>query len=269
MTAASGALPVERQGRLRRTAAPFLLPTSFAIAVAVLLAAGRGPLAAPPLENLAGWAGERGPLVASVALLRLAALGGAAWMLVLTLVGTAAGALGATGVAGAAERALPPVLRRILTGVAGAGAAGVIVLGAPGAPTTGSAAAPPAVERLVRLPDLPAEPPPVETMTVLDGADGTAPVAPAPAPPTAPVAPAGPASVGPGAAGETWVVQPGESFWSIAEEVVGERLGRAPTDGEIVPCWRRLVEANRDRLVTGDADLLFPGQELVLPSPDA
>ena len=61
-------------------------------------------------------------------------------------------------------------------------------------------------------------------------------------------------------------MQPGESFWSIAEELLAERLGRPPTDAEVDPTWRRLVAANLDRLVTGDPDLLFPGQELLLPS---
>lgn len=65
---------------------------------------------------------------------------------------------------------------------------------------------------------------------------------------------------------EVVVVEPGMSFWSIAEEVVAERVGSA--DGRAVSrYWRALVAANRDRLVVpGNADLLFPGQELVLPA---
>jgi nucleoid-associated protein YgaU len=71
----------------------------------------------------------------------------------------------------------------------------------------------------------------------------------------------------PAASLEVWSVEPGESFWSIAVEVLADRWGRIPTDGEVGPYWRALVEANADRLVTGDPDLLYAGQVLVLPAP--
>jgi nucleoid-associated protein YgaU len=63
------------------------------------------------------------------------------------------------------------------------------------------------------------------------------------------------------------VVQPGEHFWSIAEQVVGDRAAVDPSATESVDrYWRRLVDANRDRLADPDQpDLLYPGQELVLP----
>lgn len=58
----------------------------------------------------------------------------------------------------------------------------------------------------------------------------------------------------------TWTIRPGDSFWSIAEEVTqGSAAGAY---------WSRLVQANRDRLVEpDDPDLLFPGQSVVLPPP--
>ena len=90
------------------------------------------------------------------------------------------------------------------------------------------------------------------TMSVLT--EDEAPPAPEPAP--APPAPAPP----PAAAANEWVVAPGESFWSIAEDVVG-----AGTTAEITAYWRTLIDANRDRLVTPDPDLVLPGQVFVLP----
>ena len=33
----------------------------------------------------------------------------------------------------------------------------------------------------------------------------------------------------------TWTVAPGESFWSIAEELLADHLGRPPTDAEMRP----------------------------------
>jgi nucleoid-associated protein YgaU len=58
------------------------------------------------------------------------------------------------------------------------------------------------------------------------------------------------------------VVIAGESFWTIAEQVVTERALPVP----VASYWRLLVEANRDRLVDRtDPNLIHPGQELVLP----
>ena len=62
--------------------------------------------------------------------------------------------------------------------------------------------------------------------------------------------------------GEVTVVA-GDSFWSLAEGIAAEHLGRAPDDAEVVPVWEALIAANRDRLVVpDDPDLLLPGQRL-------
>jgi len=67
------------------------------------------------------------------------------------------------------------------------------------------------------------------------------------------------------AAGEV-VVAPGDHLWGIAARTLTSRLGRPPTDAEIAPYWSRLIETNRDRLATGDPDLIFAGQVFRLPS---
>lgn len=56
----------------------------------------------------------------------------------------------------------------------------------------------------------------------------------------------------------TWTVAPGESLWSIAEDVAA-----AVPVVDTASYWARLVEANRHRLA--DPDLIFPGQVLELP----
>jgi nucleoid-associated protein YgaU len=68
---------------------------------------------------------------------------------------------------------------------------------------------------------------------------------------------------------ETWEVGAGDSFWSIAEAVMGDsQAGGSVTDDLIGRYWSRLVTANRDRLAAPDhPDLLIPGQLLVLPQP--
>jgi nucleoid-associated protein YgaU len=67
---------------------------------------------------------------------------------------------------------------------------------------------------------------------------------------------------------ETWTVEPGDSFWSIAQEVLIDNGLAHPDDEEIADYWRRLVVANRDRLASpAHPDLLFPGQIMRLPAP--
>ena len=68
---------------------------------------------------------------------------------------------------------------------------------------------------------------------------------------------------------DAWDVELGDHLWSIAEEVVGEAEGRSD-DATVARYWRRLIDANRDRLVDPDnPDLLFPGQRLRLPEVSA
>ena len=88
------------------------------------------------------------------------------------------------------------------------------------------------------------------------------PVGSGPAPAAEPAQAAQPASPA------TWTVVPGECFWSIAEDVLTRAWGRAPTDAEIVPYWRTLIEANRGSLADrANEDLIFPAQTFVVPPP--
>jgi nucleoid-associated protein YgaU len=68
-------------------------------------------------------------------------------------------------------------------------------------------------------------------------------------------------------AGEEIIVLPGDHLWGIAERALAARVGRAPSEAEIVPFWTALIEANRDRLLhRDDPDLIVPDQVLRLPS---
>jgi nucleoid-associated protein YgaU len=55
----------------------------------------------------------------------------------------------------------------------------------------------------------------------------------------------------PEAAPATYTVTPGDTFWSIADQTL-RAAGRDPDDGAIIPYWRSLIEANRDRLRARD-----------------
>jgi len=64
----------------------------------------------------------------------------------------------------------------------------------------------------------------------------------------------------------TWTVRPGDHLWGIAAATLRQRLGRVPTDAEVEPYWRRLIDLNRSRLVDpGNPDLIFPTQVFDLP----
>jgi hypothetical protein len=233
---------IERGG-----ARALVVPATLAAVVGVLLLAGQGSLATPPLGDLSGWLESTDAITAAIALLRLIALAVAVWLLVATLAAAIARLLGHARLVAAADRALPAPVRRLLTGLAGAGAASIVVLGGAGGHGESDGAVP-VGERLVLLPG---DSEGTATMSVLPPeADATS-SPPAPAP-----APAPPA---------TWNVEPGDSFWSIAEEVLTDAWGRPPTDAEIDPYWRSLIAANADRITSRNPDLIFPGQEFVLP----
>jgi nucleoid-associated protein YgaU len=63
----------------------------------------------------------------------------------------------------------------------------------------------------------------------------------------------------------TTVVEKGDHLWSISASHLEDRLTRAPNAAEITPYWREVIEVNQERLRSGDPDLIFPGETVVLP----
>lgn len=61
------------------------------------------------------------------------------------------------------------------------------------------------------------------------------------------------------------VVRAGDNLWKLAEDRLAVTLGRSPTDAEVAPYWVKVVEANRDRLRSGNPDLIFPGEQVSMP----
>ncbi len=64
----------------------------------------------------------------------------------------------------------------------------------------------------------------------------------------------------------TYVVRRGDNLWSIAAGRVREELASAD-NAAIARYWRRIIDVNSDRLRSGDPDLIFPGETIVLPDP--
>ncbi len=61
-------------------------------------------------------------------------------------------------------------------------------------------------------------------------------------------------------------VEPGDNFWSLAEDQLAAGTGHESSDAETAPYWKTMIEANEDRLVEpGNPSLIETGQRLVVP----
>jgi hypothetical protein len=249
-----------------------------------LHALGAGPLRVPlsSVHDLSAWLDRTPPEVMAVAIVRLVALAAGWYLAVCTLALTLARPVARSRVASAAARATPAILRRLVVGGGGLGLAAGTAVGA--LPSTLVAPAPlaprPAAAAIVGAAQ-DASPPtatmtrgardmPTAVMTRLPAIDTPAAVMtrlPATDTPGASRSPPARATRDAAAAPPSWAVEAGDSFWSIAAEMLAE-AGEAPTDRRVIGYWRRLVEANHGRLLDpGNPDLLVPGQEVVLPDP--
>lgn len=290
--------------RDRRAARTGLVLWVVALVVGTLSfhAIGDGPLAAPPLDPTGwlDWAEGRDPLVATFAVLRLLVLALSWYLVGATSIGILARVFRAASLVRLADALTVPALRRILQAALGVSLATAMVAssvptpdratggtsavalhtaGDDAAASVGSSvqvtlAALGEEEERVTLEHVEGDGRPVplslldrareaatadggETTTdprttePIDAADGTSRGNPLPASITA----------------DEHLVVAGESFWTIAHEVLTDRLDRRPSDAETAAHWERLVAANRDRLVDRDnPDLIFPGQVLSMPS---
>lgn len=63
----------------------------------------------------------------------------------------------------------------------------------------------------------------------------------------------------------TVTVHQGDHLWRIARRRLEEVMGRGVTSGQIARYWRSLIDHNVDRLRSGDPDLIYPGEVIVLP----
>lgn len=61
------------------------------------------------------------------------------------------------------------------------------------------------------------------------------------------------------------VVRPGDNLWDLAARRMNKSLGRPAADHEVVPYWLEMIQANEERIRSGDPDLIFPGEVILLP----
>lgn len=237
--------------RLRMTA----LTALATVTLLGLAALGDGSLAGPRVSSWSGasaWYDEVGAGTVAVAGLRMVTMAAVAWLLLGTVLQLLASFTLRGGLATLADTISPLVLRRLAHGFAGLSvSAGLALPALPG--------------------QLGGDPPGTAVMQVVEeGAEtSSTTVAPTMAPPAqvivAPTATPNPAAPSL-PADEEVRVEAGDSFWSLAVDVVSEGRSDAPGEAEVMRYWTRLIEANRERLVDpANPDLLFPNQVLVVP----
>ena len=61
------------------------------------------------------------------------------------------------------------------------------------------------------------------------------------------------------------MVERGDHLWKISARHLSDINADDPSPGEIAPYWRRVISSNLARLRSGDADLIYPGETIVLP----
>lgn len=235
-------------------------------------ALGRGAMAGPELMapgTWADWAAGRTPTEAVFAVLRIVVQVVASYLLVVTVLAAVASVWRAGRLLGVVDVLTLPFVRGTIHSLVGVGLVGASVAGvgagwsSPTEPVGGevhlaaSVQSPAGATVLHRLPaEAPAEAPVMRLVT--DGAGSSPTGAPdaAPAPSSADTA--------------TWEIQAGDHLWSVAERVMANAFGRDVSDAEVAPYFHELVAANTDRLADpGNPDLVFPGQQMVLPPPPA
>jgi hypothetical protein len=293
------AVPDRRDRRAARTGLA-LWVGALVVGIASFHAIGDGPLAAPPIDPAGwlAWAEGRDPLVATFAVLRLLVLALSWYLVGATSIGILARALRAASLIRLADALTVPALRRVLQTALGVSLATAMVASsvpasAPAARETSAvdlrtagddavAAVGSSVEVTlaalgeedqITLEHVEDDARPF-SLSLLDraraaeaAADGRTATESAA---SEPADTAGGESRGtprpPSITAAEHVVVAGESFWTIADEVLTDRLDRTPTEAETAAYWERLVLANRDRLVDRDnPDLIFPGQSLSVP----
>lgn len=241
--------------RLGRAAAGLLF---LGVILVALRAAATGELATPPLDSLdafEAWVDIRGPIPTAIALVRFVSEIVAWYALALSTIQLVARAFRLRHVVVVADALSLPGMRRLVHATLGLG----LGVAAAGATATHEPAVAPDVPAMERLAD-PA--PGTARQRPIDV--GTAVMRPVDEPSTA-TARMEPWS-GPATSPTSWRVEPGDSFWSIATEILETSWQRPPSEDEIDPFWRALVLANRGRLVVeDDPDLVLPGQVFDVP----
>lgn len=62
-----------------------------------------------------------------------------------------------------------------------------------------------------------------------------------------------------------YVVQPGDNMWSVSSRHASRSQADPVSASRVIAVWRQVVDLNRERIESGDPDLIYPGETLLLP----
>ena len=65
--------------------------------------------------------------------------------------------------------------------------------------------------------------------------------------------------------GSRYRIAAGDNLWDIARRVVSQAPGHPPTIQQIASYWVDLIEANRREIRSGDPNLIFPDENILIP----
>ena len=217
--------------------------------VRLLVMAGGGRSAVPPLDaSFVQWWTDRDPLDAAAGIGWLIALAAVAYLVAVTSLHLVAVLVRGRRLGRLATAIGPRFLLGVATTVSLTAPAALAADG-PAAPGSG------ATMEVVEAP-----------RTALPWAAGLVTAPAVPAAPAQPSTPEPPPPPPPTEANRQVTVVRGDNMWSIARAELTARLGRRPTNAEVDPYWRQLIDLNRDRLVhRDDPGLIYPGQTFDLP----
>ena len=225
-------------------------------ALVVLVRLGARAPFAIPLDHLPAWVRATEPADAVAALIRLAALAASGWLLLSTVLYLVARVVAAPRALRAVEWATLPAVRRVLDRAVVVVAMGAFV--APAGAATVDVRDGHSGSR-----------PPTSTTSAAATTTTTRPIT-AKTPTTAPGSVV-PVAVVPRAAAPAMsvVVAPGDSLWAIAAAHLAATTSRpraAISDTEIARYWVAVCDANRARVRSGNLNLIYPGELIVLPA---
>jgi hypothetical protein len=258
--------------RSRLAAAARLIALITLEAAAIPLLRGRGPAAPAGIDwsHLGRWLGDAPPEDAVVAVVRLIGIVLAGWLLATTTLYLLARLTRLPALVQGVEWATLPGVRRMVDAAVAASIMGGAIVGAH--PAGAQVPAPPPI--VVAL-DTTTTSTPGHLYVPVPAGDGrlatatTATTAPAT---TTQLLQAPPAAAPPAEAlGHTHTVVPGDNLWTISEAELSRQTGRTPdhlAEVEVRYYWIKVLDANRSRLLSGNPNLIYPGEQILCPPVD-
>ena len=64
---------------------------------------------------------------------------------------------------------------------------------------------------------------------------------------------------------QRYTVRPGDNMWTITADYLAEVLAAKPSTNHVSRVWRVVMDLNRGSIRSGNVDLIFPGEVLILP----